>query len=566
LKRIITNTIAILDGAERRKASLLIGLSLSVSVLDVGFLAALLFIVRLYSGTPMPKGLFPVWLTDPASLRPVVLFFVLFACKNFASYLVYRAQCRFRFQVGLRISHNNLLQYLEGSYTDHVHVDSAVHYSRINLQPAEFCEHVMQGLQQLISEWTLIGLTVFAILLFNAGLFLLLLLVMFPPIVIVSWLTRKQVVKAKENIAGNREAAWRRLEEGVNGFVESNVFGKHLFFAGRYHRAQREQNRHLSSLQTIQGAPSRLTEVFAVFGLLALICIAHVWGHPNGTGFVTLGAFLAAAYKIIPGIARILNLNGQLRAYSYTIDDLVKKRAREKTGQQGGPAGGIESIVLRDIHFRYGWRPILEEVDLEAGAGCFLGIEGDSGRGKTTLLNILLGFLEPGEGEILFNGRRMDARQLAFYREKIAYVKQQPFILHDTLLTNVTLEEEAPDAGRLARALAVSGLDVIAERLPNGMDTLISENGRNLSGGQRQRIAIARALYREADVFILDEPFSELDEDSESRLLDHFRQLAQEGRVVILVTHNKRSLGWCNKIFKMQETTAAGVKTEKIHD
>src|SRR6185437_1582712 len=133
----------------------------------------------------------------------------------------------------------------------------------------------------------------------------------------------------------------------------------------------------------------------------------------------------------------------------------------------------------------------------------------------------------------------------ACYWEKIAYVKQQPFILHDTLRTNVTLQEEGYDADRLARAMASSGLDVIADGLPDGMDTLISENGRNLSGGQRQRIAIARALYKEADVYLLDEPFSELDEPSEAVLLGYFGELAQKGKIVILITHNKQSLGRC---------------------
>ena len=567
MKQIIRNTIAILDRAERKKALVLLGLNLLVNILDVGFLACLLFIVQLYSGTsPIKASFLPAWLTDGSSLWPLGFFFFLFAAKNLASFLVFKAQCRFRYEVSLRISYHNLLKYLEGSYNDYVHIDSAAHFSRINLQPGEFSEHVMEGLQESVTEWTLIGLTVIAILLFNAKLFLLLLALLFPPVIIAAWLTRKQILSAKANIAGNRRMAWQRLDESITAFVESNLFGKKFFFANRYHRSQLTQNKHLAALQTVQGVPTRLAEVFAVFGLLALISISHLSGHGQGAGFVTLGAFLAAAYKIIPGIARILNLNGQMRAYAYTIDHLIGKRKAQPDPEPALPPVKIASITFRDVSFRYDQPYILRNLSLQIEAGCFLGIEGNSGRGKTTLLNILLGFLTPEKGEVLFNGKKIEYQQRTQYWKKIAYIKQQPFILHDTLLTNITLDEDAVEEHRLLQILGISGLDAVVDQLPGGIDTLIAENGKNISGGQRQRIAIARALYKEADVYILDEPFSELDEASEERLLHHFRQLAAEGKIVILITHNKKSLSWCNKVISLEEDRLAPKIVPSFYD
>lgn len=534
----------------------LILLNLLVSILDILFLACLIFIVQLYTGPHAGRKLsfLPARLTDPNSLLPIGVFFLLFAVKNLASFLVFKAQCNFRYQVSLRISNHNLLQYLEGSYSDYVHIDSSVHFAQVNLQPAEFSQHVMEGLQQSIAEWTLIGLTTIAILLFNAKLFLLLLVLLLPPIIIAAWLTRKQILSARANIAGNREIAWQRLEESIGGFVESNLFDRKGFFADRYHRSQHTLNKHLSNLQSMQGAPTRLAEVFAVFGLLTLIAIDHLTGAGQGTGFVTLGAFLAAAYKIIPGIARILNLNGQIRAYAYTIDPLVKKRMRRTAPQQDTAVAKLESITLRDISFRHSHdQPfVLQDLNLHVGTGCLLGISGDSGRGKSTLLNILLGFLAPDKGEVLFNGKRTDPRERKNYWKKISYVKQQPFILHDTLLTNITLDDEVYSEEKLDGVLAVSGLDAIVKRSPSGVRTRIAENGKNISGGQRQRITIARALYKEADVFLLDEPFNELDEASEERLLRHFRQLAAEGKIVILITHNSKSLSFCDTVISLE--------------
>ena len=554
MKQIIRNTIAILDRAERKKALVLLGLNLLVNILDIGFLACLLFIVQLYSGTnPVKASFLPAWLTAGSSLWPLGFFFFLFAAKNLVSFLVFKAQCRFRYEVSLRISYHNLLQYLGGNYNDYIHIDSSAHFAQINLQPGEFSEHVMEGLQEIVTEWTLIGLTVIAILLFNAKLFLLLLVLLLPPVIIAAWLTRKQILSAKANISGNRRMAWQRLDESISAFVESNLFDKHLFFAKRYHRSQHTQNKHLAALQAIQGVPTRLAEVFAVFGLLALISINHLTGHGQGAGFVTLGAFLAAAYKIIPGIARILNLNGQMRAYAYTIDHLIHKRKTQPDPEPATPPEKIRSVAFRDVSFRYDQPYILRNLNLQIEAGSFLGIEGNSGRGKTTLLNILLGFLTPERGEVLFNGKKMEHEDRKGYWKKIAYIKQQPFILHDTLLTNITLDEDAAEEHRLLKILAVSGLDAVVDKLPGGIDAVIAENGKNISGGQRQRIAIARALYKEADVYILDEPFSELDEASEERLLGHFRQLTTEGKIVILITHNKKSLSWCNNIISLED-------------
>ena len=554
MQRLIRNTIAILNREERKKGLILIGMNLVVAVLDVLFLAGLLYLVQLYSGgkQPIPARFLPTRLTDPSSLWPIGIFFLLFAVKNFASYLVFRAQCRFRYEVALRISRRNLVQFLEGSYHGFVQVDSSLHFARVNLQPTEFCQYVMEGIQQSIAEWTLIVLTVTAILLFNAQLFLLLLLVLVPPVIIAAWLTRLQLATARTNIAGNRTIAWQHLEESIAGFVESNLYDKKSFFVERYHRSQQLQNRFLSAFQALQGAPSRLAEVFAVFGLLALISIHHVLGNGNGATFVTLGAFLAAAYKIIPGVTRILNLNGQIRTYAYTVDDLLRRR-KKASSPPVDVARRIDSIGFRNIGFRYDHLPVLKGVNLQIDGGCFLGIEGPSGRGKTTLLNILLGFVLPDTGEVLINGVETDLRERRSYWQAISYVKQQPFILNDTLATNITLEEDEFREARLQEAIAISGLGALVDQSPAGILMRITENGKNISGGQRQRIMIARALYKEADVYILDEPFSELDEASEGRLLDHFRQLAGAGKIVILITHNRKSLSWCNAVVSLEE-------------
>jgi ABC-type bacteriocin/lantibiotic exporter with double-glycine peptidase domain len=118
-------------------------------------------------------------------------------------------------------------------------------------------------------------------------------------------------------------------------------------------------------------------------------------------------------------------------------------------------------------------------------------------------------------------------------------------------LTNITLGHGNYDEERLQEAVKASGMDAVLAQLPKGLHTVITENGKNISGGQRQRIALARAFYKNADLLLLDEPFNELDEAAETRILQYLRTLSQQGKMIVLITHNKNSLSFCSKIISL---------------
>ena len=153
----------------------------------------------------------------------------------------------------------------------------------------------------------------------------------------------------------------------------------------------------------------------------------------------------------------------------------------------------------------------------------------------------------------MFNDTITSADDRRQYWQNIAYVKQQPFLIHESIVKNITLDENDYDVELLNEVIKATGLEQLVNQFPEGMNKLITENGKNISGGQRQRIVIARALYKNANLIILDEPFNELDRASENNLLDHCKQLCAKGKMIILVTHNKESLLYCNKIISLDE-------------
>lgn len=556
---IFIKTISVLTAHEKKQWAWLTALTLFISLADIACLALLVFIIHFYTqpvdavsfffpvlGESLSKALF-----NRSSLLLIALFFVVFSLKNLGAWLIHRRQTRFVHQVAARISRNNMMQYLNGNYANYVQTDSSVLTRTISLQPLEFSQHVLAPLQQLFTEVVLIVLAIAAILLFNAQLFLVLLLILLPPVFLTAWLTKKKGNAARNYIKTGRTSMWQHLQESIAGFVESNIYNRNRFFANRYAASQQLLNNHQADLQSLQALPARLAEVFAVFGLVVLIAITTWWqqGH-FATQVVTLGAFMAAAYKIIPGIARIMNAAGQIRTFSFTIHDLVQQQPVEKP-KIPVAAQPIQSICFDKVTFQYERKPVLYNFSCQMQTGELIGIDGHSGKGKTTLINILLGFISPQAGEIHFDQQPTDSLQRKQYWQQIAYVKQQPFFMYDTVLANITLNDEQQNEQQLQQAIEITGIISWLPALPAGINSVLTENGKNISGGQRQRIALARALYKNARVLILDEPFAELDEKTEEQLIQHLQQLAAVGKLVILITHNRKSLEKCGKIISL---------------
>lgn len=555
MKNILKNTLAVLDEKEKKQFSILIMLDIFISIIDILSIVALLWIIKFYIQPEQSNSLsfLPRWLTDNNSVLFIAVFFFLFGIKNLAAFLISRAHYKFIGRVAVRISRNNLLNYQQAGFEDFVNIDSSAYIRKIGFQPFEFCQYILSGIQQIITQLFLISLTIVAIILFNAKLFLLLLIILLPPVIAIFYFIKKRLNAAKKEIRFSNERSFQYLLDALKGYVEGNIYNRNDFFMRRFISSRQKFSASLFESISIQNMPPRVIEIFAVLGLFILIAIAKWSGNNDSMALITVGAFMAAAYKIIPGIVKIINTSGQIRAYEFSINDLVQNNKPGKTTNEKTFPVAINSLQLRNLGFQYPNQPVLDNFNLTIKKGDFIGITGESGRGKTTILNLLLGFLKPQKGEILFDDLAVDTEEIKKYWPFISYVRQQAFFIHDTILRNITLEEDSHDKENLQNALKVSGLNEFIAKFPEGLDKIITENGKNISGGQQQRIAIARALYKNADLILLDEPFNELDEASTVSLAEHFRQLSKEGKTIILVTHDKKSLSYCTKIISLDE-------------
>lgn len=557
MKQLTKQILQVLTKRERRRLFLISLCSILISLVDIASLAYLLVVVNIYAGSIRyeVRGLLPRIFVDAGTLWPVTVLLGLFCIKNTAGFFLHRAQYGHVYHVASRISSMNMLRYFEGSYRDHVNTDSAVWIRRISQQPVEFGHYVLSGLQQVITETVLIIFAIAAIIWFNAKLFFLLLLVLLPAVFLVTWFTRRRLRTVRLHVKTAGDTTLQYLKEGLQGYVESNTYQRNRFFTDRYAGYQDRLNGYLAELQVIQGAPSRLMELFAVMGLFTLVLLTRIQTGVLQANVITIGAFMAAAYKIIPGMVRILNATAQIKTYAFTLNDLVQPVHREEEMTKRDGIEPLRSVSIEALCFSHEGKKIIQHFSMDMQAGELIGITGGSGKGKTTLINLLLGFLDADSGNIAFNHRITVPEKRRANWSQVAYVKQQPFLLHDTIRTNICLSQTTEDPERLQNIINITGLDRLGEGA-KVLDKLVAENGKNISGGQRQRIALARALYKKANLLILDEPFSELDETATALLLTHLKEEAATGKIILLVTHDSRSQDWCDKIISLHEVPA----------
>jgi len=261
-----------------------------------------------------------------------------------------------------------------------------------------------------------------------------------------------------------------------------------------------------------------------------------------------MSLFLAGAYRLIPAVSRFSVLFQNLSRNKYLIktflDELDISHADEKivTKNQKSIYNFNRKIELKNISFSFkkDEKKIINNINLLIKKDEKVAIIGKSGRGKTTLLNIILGFLKPNEGNFIIDDNEDVIKDLEGWLTCVSYVPQNPVILNDSIKTNVTLEHENINFNKLKFAMDNAALTEDIKKFPNQLETLLGSGGINLSTGQKQRISIARALYKNSQIIILDEPTSALDVTTEKIVLENLFSL--KNVTLIMVTHKTNFL------------------------
>ena len=357
-----------------------------------------------------------------------------------------------------------------------------------------------------------------------------------------------------------QERSMNKLLDILNSTKEIIMLNKSTIFTKQFIKFQFKDLTIKRSVNLIQKFPKIFFEIVVVVGFTIYIFFLSLNGDDLNKIIPELGVFFLAIIRILPALSKIILHANKLKhaeVAAVKISDDIKNYNKFFSNKKSlSEIEFKDHLKLKKISFNYRNRDkkILEEVDFSINKNDYIGITGESGGGKSTLIDIISGLLIPNSGEIIIDGKETKNLQSTNWIDKVGYLTQKNNLLDESIFTNITLEfnKENIDKKLINQIFDKTGLRELINSLPEGIDTLIGENGFALSGGERQRIGIARLLYTKKEILIFDESTSSLDNKNKEKFIKIINQLAKE-KTIIIISHDENVIKNCKKKYIVKE-------------
>jgi ATP-binding cassette, subfamily B, bacterial PglK len=485
------------------------------------------------------------------------------------------AMIRLSWQISTDLKSMLLREYLSRPFIFHAKANSAALLNNI-IYETNMTTSMLQNVFLLVTNFVTGAFIILAVVMLNPVLGAAMVVALAGGYVVIYLTMRNRLLRAGQVQSNFHTEQTKIVNESLGAIKEIQVLGRQGFFQESFEQSSRSFALAASHTQLVSQSPKYIMEGMAVAGLVLVALLAT--GRENGVG-LWLGqlTFLGfAAYRLLPALqqafAAVVGIRASRSGFAAIAPDVRAARARIYATSHSDPAWSErprQDIRLVGACFRYqSERPFAANgVSLRIPARAAVGFVGPNGSGKTTLVDIVAGLLAPESGHVEIDGTRLDESNRRSWQSRIAYVPQTVYLLDASIAQNVALgvPEAAIDRERLAAAAELAQLDELVASLPDGYDHRMGERGIRLSGGQRQRIGLARALYTDASVLILDEATNALDGLTEQELIATLLRL--RGRyTILLIAHRLSTLRACDVIFEMSrgEITANGTYDELL--
>jgi len=358
-----------------------------------------------------------------------------------------------------------------------------------------------------------------------------------------------------DRVATANERIQEAAQAGTQGIRDVKLFGLREELFRDFRRAVDNFARSTIALRRNEAAIDNFYQAITAVTVFGLIYAALGFANMS---LASLGVFLFAMFRLAPRVSTLNNviyrLEGDLphlvrtQAFIDDLDDVAESQG----GDRAVPPH-IESVAFSEVSFAYDEDElVLRGVSFGADRGEFVAFVGSSGAGKSTIVSLLARLYEPDSGEIRANDTPIDRFHVDEWRDRLAVVRQQPFIFNDTLRYNITVGNREANEEEIERAAEIAQVTEFLEELPKGYDTKLGDDGVRLSGGQRQRISIARALLKDADVLVLDEATSDLDSNLEEEVHDAI-EARDRDQTMFVVAHRLSTVMNADRIYTMED-------------
>ena len=367
----------------------------------------------------------------------------------------------------------------------------------------------------------------------------------------------------EDRVLANKER-YKIIQEGFSGIKDIKIFGLEGILLNRFDNPSLRYAKHTATQHIVGRMPRFLMEILA-FGGMLLVILYLMKNSENFSEIIPiLSLYTLAAYRLLPSLQQVYSQLTTLRFSTPSLNILHKDlEDLDQTGveilplQRLSPLGIKKHISLNEIVFQYPGQEVLaiNAVSLNISVKTTVGFVGSTGSGKTTIVDIILGLLEPNSGCVIVDDIIIHSENIRSWQKTIGYVPQQIYLSDDTIASNIAfgISSSNIDYKAVESAAKIANLhNFIIEKLPDGYHTKVGEQGIRLSGGQRQRIGIARALYYNPEILIFDEATSALDSVTERSVMEAVHKLGKK-KTIIIIAHRLSTVRECDCIYVLED-------------
>lgn len=478
--------------------------------------------------------------------------------KNSYFILNQRFQANFVYELYRTIATKLFRFYLTEDYKNHLDRNTGTLIRNINQLTLDLITIFLLPFLMLVSEVFIVLLLLVFLLYVNPLSTLYVFVLLGSMVSIIFMMTRKKIQAMGAKVADHQTSANRQVLHGLGSFKTTTLLQKQEFFVSHYNDAVEHLSENRKSFEVMQNMPRFLMETAIVTVMLSLALIMLWRGRTNGELILMLSLFGMAGMRLLPSMNRILNSMNAIKYSKAMIEELLVdllKIPQQQDQLVNKPQDSIifDNIRLERVDFSYGDKLTLKDINLTICAGQSVGFVGHSGSGKSTLIDVILGLLSPSRGKIMLNDKNIEDI-LPSWQKSIGYIPQDIYLTDESIKANIAfgVEPSQIDEKQLANVIKVAQLESLINELPEGVNTEIGERGVKLSGGQRQRIGIARALYHNPQVIVMDEATAALDNVTERAFMDAVNGLKGQ-KTLIMIAHRLTTVENCDVIYFMEK-------------
>ncbi len=380
-------------------------------------------------------------------------------------------------------------------------------------------------------------------------------------------------------MSGKASTFFRKIQ-GLNDDYSEQLFdavhGAEIIRAGNMQKIQHDKAGKILDYILKESKQYNINIAITLAFIMAVTYVPMVSSFIYGAYLVSKGEIEVSllfgyAQLINPICMPVINLFSSVVAMKNACQSMkrlekIEKLEEERTGGLSLCRDDTPAVSFEKVSFTYeAGRHVIDRMDFCLEQGECVGIVGESGAGKSTIMDLICGLYEINEGELKLFGQDIKMLNLSDVREKIAYISQQSYLFPGTILENLRLADPDADEEQIWKALVKAGMEEYVSSLPEGIQTMLSEAGNNLSGGQRQRFSLAQAFLRKAVIYIFDEPTAALDSDMEVKVIESIMALVRNEKVAaIIISHNLRDLQYCDWVYRLEAGRLQKISMEEM--